>query len=66
MNHTQEQVEARLARFTGQKPETRKAVAEANATAIWWGKCRVCGQLVEGTPAELRKHRHDPPTEPAA
>lgn len=43
-------------------PSTTMAVEIAKATD-WWGKCRLCGTIVEGTLAEVTAHRciDDPP-----
>lgn len=32
----------------------------------WWGKCRVCGETIEGSQEELRKHvkSHGKTTDP--
>ena len=50
--------EAALARRYGMSAEAKERLDEANAIAQWYGKCRVCGAELKGTPAEIAKHKH--------
>jgi hypothetical protein len=67
MPMTREQIERALreaaALRTGPGPELRARIREANEAATdWRATCRVCGETLTGTLAELRAHTHEQPT----
>lgn len=51
--------EATFARAVGMDEAGRKRMAEANAGYTdWHAKCRVCGEELTGSMAEIAKHQH--------
>lgn len=48
-----------MARRHGQTTEERARVKAFNdVQADWTARCRICGEILTGTPAQLREHTH--------
>lgn len=46
-----------MRRRLGASPEARRKMKEANSAARnWTGRCRKCGQALEGTIAQILEH----------
>jgi hypothetical protein len=53
--------EAALRRRYGMSPQRAAELRSFNeAQSDWTARCRVCGEVLQGTPAQLREHRHGP------
>ena len=54
-------VEAAHSRRTDAREIARQRAAEAAKTqSDWWGRCRRCGEVLEGTLKELKEHACGP------
>lgn len=50
---------ARLRRPQGDPEKLKERMDRANEAEVFHGRCRICGEALSGTPAQLKAHRHE-------
>jgi len=53
---TEKKMRIAYGRRFGATPEARERMEQENAKLIWRGRCRRCGEMLKGTPAQLKEH----------